>query len=71
MEPLTPREAEVARLVARGWSNKAIAKHLEMSVETVKAHIRNAAARLPGRGTAKIKLLLFVIELPKKRQQSA
>jgi two-component system response regulator FixJ len=35
---LTRREAEVARLVSRGWLNKQIAGELGTAVKTVKAH---------------------------------
>lgn len=65
MEPLTPREAEIARLVARGRSYKNIATALGISIDTVKSHVRNAASRIPGRAPAKIKLVLFVIETRK------
>lgn len=65
MEPLTPREAEIARLVARGRSYKGIATELGISIDTVKAHVRNAASRIPGRAPAKTKLILFVVQLRK------
>jgi non-specific serine/threonine protein kinase len=42
---LSEREAEVARLVADGRSNKAIAAHLHLSVRTVESHIRHALAK--------------------------
>ena len=37
--PLTVREHEVARLVADGWSNRAIARHLQIGEWTVKKHV--------------------------------
>jgi DNA-binding NarL/FixJ family response regulator len=36
---LSPRELEVVRLVADGWSNKAIASQLSLSALTVKNHL--------------------------------
>jgi DNA-binding NarL/FixJ family response regulator len=36
---LTPRQVEVLRCVIRGKSNKAIARELEVSEGTVKAHL--------------------------------
>jgi HD-GYP domain-containing protein (c-di-GMP phosphodiesterase class II) len=39
---LTPREVEVLVLVARGWSNKAIARELSVSARTVGSHIEHA-----------------------------
>jgi DNA-binding NarL/FixJ family response regulator len=44
--PLTPREADVLRLVAKGNANKAIGAQLSLTEETVKSHIRNILAKL-------------------------
>lgn len=38
-DSLTPTEADVARLVAAGRSNKEVAEQLFMSVATVKTHL--------------------------------
>jgi DNA-binding NarL/FixJ family response regulator len=46
---LSPREAEVARLIARGRSNADIAHELFITVGTVKTHVANIQAKL---GTA-------------------
>lgn len=43
---LTPREAEVLRLVAGGNANKEIAAQLSLTEETVKSHVRNILAKL-------------------------
>ena len=43
---LTPREAEVLRLAARGMSNKEIAAELHIWVQTVKSHLHNVYTRL-------------------------
>jgi len=45
-EPLTPREIEVLRLVARGRANKQIARELGVGEETVKTHVRNILGKL-------------------------
>jgi DNA-binding NarL/FixJ family response regulator len=42
---LSEREAQVARLVAQGLSNKAIAASLHLSVRTVESHVRHALAK--------------------------
>lgn len=63
MEPLTPRESEIARLIARGLSRKAIADQLGISIHTVDQHMKNAAAKLPGKGSPKLRLVLFVVNL--------
>jgi DNA-binding NarL/FixJ family response regulator len=44
--PLTEREIEVLRHVARGRSNKVIAGFLCLSEDTVKGHVRNVLAKL-------------------------
>ncbi len=46
---LSPREAEVAQLIARGRANRDIADELFVSVGTVKTHVANIQAKL---GTA-------------------
>ena len=45
-EPLTARELEVLRHVARGESNKAIARALDVEERTVKAHVTSLLAKL-------------------------
>ncbi|MGE8416579.1 Transcriptional regulatory protein TdiR [compost metagenome] len=45
-DTLSARELEIARLVLRGNSSKAIAKRLAISQETVKVHRRNLYAKL-------------------------
>jgi DNA-binding CsgD family transcriptional regulator len=44
--PLSPRELEIARLVAKGLPNKAIAAVLDISMWTVSAHLRRIFAKL-------------------------
>jgi NarL family two-component system response regulator LiaR len=44
--PLTEREAEVLRLVARGWCNQEIADDLMISEATVRAHVSHILAKL-------------------------
>jgi DNA-binding NarL/FixJ family response regulator len=43
---LTDREREVLRLVARGLSNKEVARAIGRTVETVKIHLKNVFAKL-------------------------
>ena len=43
---LTPREREVLRLLADGMRNEEIGRELQISPDTVRAHVRKAMARL-------------------------
>jgi DNA-binding NarL/FixJ family response regulator len=45
-EPLTDRELTILRLVAEGQPNKQIASQLKLSTDTIKAHLKNAFAKL-------------------------
>ncbi len=45
-EPLTDREVEVLKALARGESNKQIADTLIVSEKTVKAHVSNILGKL-------------------------
>ncbi len=46
IEPLTPRERDVLRLAAKGYTNKAIAVQLGISDRTVQGHLANIFAKL-------------------------
>lgn len=45
-EVLTPREADVLRLLALGRSNKQIASELDLGVRTVETHVSSVLAKL-------------------------
>ena len=45
MTNLTPREHDVAALIAEGLSNKLIADQLDMSEHTAKFHVRNVCRK--------------------------
>jgi LuxR family transcriptional regulator, maltose regulon positive regulatory protein len=38
---ITPREIQILALMAQGYMNKEIGQHLNISVETVKQHVKN------------------------------
>jgi len=46
VEPFTEREREVLRLLLEGASNREIARHLVISVNTVKKHVYNLCGKL-------------------------
>jgi DNA-binding NarL/FixJ family response regulator len=60
IEPLTPREEEILRLVARGRSNQEIARVLFLTEGTVKNYISRIYAKLPARDRAQA--VLYAIE---------
>jgi len=45
-EPLTPRELEVVRLLARAKTNRQIAQELVISFATAKVHVEHILAKL-------------------------
>lgn len=68
---LTPRQVEIAALVAKGLSNKAIARETDLSLDTVDSHLRNIANRVPGPGTPRYKALIFFLSLDPPSRDSA
>ncbi len=59
---LTRREREVARLAARGCTNRQIARALVVSPETVKTHMRHTLDKLGLRSKAELRLRLLDLE---------
>lgn len=53
-EPLTEREREVVRCLARGLTNAEIAAELFVSLSTVKTHLANVQAKLDARNRVEI-----------------
>ncbi|MEU5835550.1 response regulator transcription factor [Streptomyces diacarni] len=53
-EPLTQRELEVTRLVARGRTNEELAAELYVSLSTVKTHLGNVQRKLAARNRVEI-----------------
>lgn len=49
---LSPRESQIAALVAEGWPTKVIARHLGISVWTVGTYLRRVYARFGVRSRA-------------------
>ena len=45
-EPLSPRERDVLLLIARGHSNRQIARDLVIGEQTVKTHVRSILTKL-------------------------
>jgi DNA-binding NarL/FixJ family response regulator len=52
--PLTPREREVAALIARGWSNREIANGLVITVSTAERHVANIFNKLALRSRTEV-----------------
>jgi LuxR family maltose regulon positive regulatory protein len=46
LDPLTPRELEVLRLICKGYSNPEIASELVVTVNTIKKHTSNIYGKL-------------------------
>jgi DNA-binding CsgD family transcriptional regulator len=59
--PLTPREIDVARLVAEGLSYAEIGMTLGISPRTVETHVHRAASKLPGASQPYRKLAFYAL----------
>lgn len=62
MQTLTPRQLNVLRLLAYGWSNRAISRHLFLSENTVKTHLSHIFLALEVNSRAEAVYLLAQVE---------
>jgi two-component system nitrate/nitrite response regulator NarL len=60
LQPLTAREREILEHLARGMSNKAIARVLDISHDTVKLHVRHILAKL--NLSSRVEAAVFAVE---------
>ena len=60
LESLTAREREILQYLAQGMSNKAIARELEISHDTVKLHVRHILSKL--NLTSRVEAAVFAVE---------
>jgi len=60
LKQLTVREREILDYLARGLSNKAIARSLDISHDTVKLHVRHILSKL--NLTSRVEAAVFVVE---------
>ncbi|MDD5249933.1 MAG: response regulator [Rhodocyclaceae bacterium] len=60
LKQLTAREREILDYLAQGMSNKAIARSLDISHDTVKLHVRHILAKL--NLTSRVEAAVFVVE---------
>jgi len=73
LKMLTAREKEILQFLALGLSNKAIARELDISHDTVKLHVRHILAKL--NLTSRVEAAVFIVEraaapfLPKGKLQ--
>ncbi|MFG1896110.1 response regulator [Micromonospora zamorensis] len=63
LAPLTSRELEIVREVARGLGNAEIARRLTMSEATVKAHVSRALAKLQAGNRVQLAILVHDADL--------
>ena len=60
LEKLSPREREILRFIARGQSNKEIARALELAESTVKIHVQNMLRKL--NLSSRVQAAVFAVE---------
>lgn len=63
LDPLTERELEVLRYIAAGHTNREIADQMIISVNTVRAHLRNLYSKLHAQGRTHAVALARQLEL--------
>lgn len=68
---LTNRQRQVAELVARGLSDKQIARSTGISVDTVKWHLREAASRIPVDGPRRHRCYVWFFNLRDESESDA
>ncbi len=67
LQQLTPREREILEQLSHGLSNKAIARELDISHDTVKLHVRHVLAKL--NLTSRVEAAVFAVEQKAAGQQ--
>jgi DNA-binding CsgD family transcriptional regulator len=60
---LSPRQEQVAALVVRGYSNKAIGKELGLAENSVVQYLDRISKRIPGEGKPRIKVFRWWYEI--------
>ena len=60
LDKLTPREKEIIDFLARGESNKSIARSLDLAESTVKIHVQNVLKKL--KLTSRVQAAVFAVE---------
>jgi len=55
---LTPRERQVAELIARGYTNPQIAAELTITRETTKTHVSNILSKLGVRSRIEVRSIM-------------
>jgi DNA-binding NarL/FixJ family response regulator len=53
--PFSPREAQIATLVSKGFSNREIAERLQLSVGTIKLHVHHILLKAGAQSRSQIK----------------
>ena len=60
LDKLTPREREILDCLARGESNKTIARNLELAESTVKIHVQNVLKKL--KLSSRVQAAVYAVE---------
>ena len=60
LDRLTPREREILACLARGESNKAIARNLDLAESTVKIHVQNVLKKL--KLSSRVQAAVYAVE---------
>jgi DNA-binding NarL/FixJ family response regulator len=64
LDDFSPREREIAELVAAGYSRKSIAQRLGIAMGTVQSHMDRIANKIDGQGRLAIRITRFMMSAP-------
>lgn len=70
-DPLTPMEWRILKLLDQDLTYEQIGRRVDISPQTVRTHVRNAAGKIPGNLPQRLRLLYWYHGKPTSRPRTA